>query len=159
MAIWQYSTHLVSNEELLQNRSNLPKSITEEERERLVGWQASSSFKIVDEIVSKYLAKKKSWSNEIEQWGEEDSHCIQLYRNGGTFSEIFIRLDLRYLNKNFLDLIIKLSEELNASSLNDDGHIIELNLSNLRSEITSSDAFRFVKDPKGFLKDIAETKK
>ena len=60
MATWQYSIHLVSREELLQDRSKLPKSITEDERERLIGWQASTNLKVVDEIISKYLEKKKS---------------------------------------------------------------------------------------------------
>lgn len=158
MATWQYSIHLVSREELLQDRSKLPKSITEDERERLIGWQASTNLKVVDEIISKYLEKKKSWSEAIEQWGEEESHCIQIYHEDGAFPEISIRLDLRSLNRDFLNSVIKLAEVLKASLLDDEGNVFEPNISNLKSKICSSDAFKFVKDPKAFLVELTEVK-
>ncbi|MCB0390134.1 MAG: hypothetical protein KDD58_02530 [Bdellovibrionales bacterium] len=155
MAVWQYSLFLISKNELLNKQGKLPDSLTEDERENLIGWEASTKLTMIEKILSKHFKKKKSWSNNIEQWGEEDSHCVEVICENDRFSEVSVRLDLRNLNGDNLRLIVDLAETLDAIGLNIDGIIFEVSLNNLKSEIKISDAFSFVKDPKGFLSNLS----
>ncbi len=141
MASWQFSCNLINN--------NAEFSFNQEERNILWG-----DFKLQVESIPKIervLKPQKSWSVDIKQYGELDSHCLEISFDKDRIEEISLRIDLRELNKDVFDEILDFIKSNNALILLQDGRIIEPEQGVLLNEIKKSDAYKYVSEPNNYL--------
>lgn len=135
MAIWQVEFNVVS-----ENKSENDSDITL--------WHEDITSKTTN--VS-FLSRKKGWCNTIIQYGETDGNCIELIINDNCkVEEIGIRLDIRGLNTDMINDIIKYVNELSGKIFYQD-KLYTLDKSTLLSIVRKSQAFKFCQNPTEFI--------
>jgi len=106
MALWQFKTCFVPRDFIGER-----KSLTEQEYEDGV-WhgtlQPPADFQV---RLSALLPPRKSWADELLQWGEQDGDLIEVWMEGGMVDDIGARFDCRNLNARFIRQIFDLSHE------------------------------------------------
>jgi hypothetical protein len=96
-----------------------------------------------------------SWSEEVRTWGSMDGNRIDYLKDDG--SELFrVRIDLREPSVDFMKTVLVLANRWSMTLEDDDGNELRPNLEDLVSNLKSSDAYRFVTNPKKFLDEIAK---
>ena len=141
MAIWQFSCHVIPKEN--EDISN------DLDFDEILEWrkQGTSTEKI------DFLDKRKSWSDEISQYGKEDETCIEFIYDNEVLMEIHCRLDMRSLTKEMLKKILNFVEEIDGLIFYE-GEIYSPNMSEIIEIIKKSRATRFCKDPIKFLQEL-----
>ena len=141
MAIWQVEFYVVS-----ENKSENDSDITL--------WHEDITSKATDVC---FLSRKKGWCNTIIQYGESDKNCIELIINDNyKVEEIGIRLDIRDLNTDMINDIIKYVKELSGKIFYQD-KLYTLDKSTLLSIISKSQAFEFCRNPTEFIRKLEKT--
>ncbi len=155
MAIWQFHLNLIPRDVLIEACGEIPSTLSEDLLENLPHWDNSNFKDREAQILKKYLTQKKSWSESIELWGTEESHCVELIYDEGKVAEVSIRLDLRSFDKRLVTLVRELGTLYDAVGINEYSEVFQLEKSNLKAEIEKSKAFRFLKDPRLFLDQLS----
>jgi hypothetical protein len=84
-----------------------------------------------------------------------DGNRIDYLKDDG--SELFrVRIDLREPSVDFMKTVLVLANRWSMTLEDDDGNELRPNLEDLVSNLKSSDAYRFVTNPKKFLDEIAK---
>lgn len=108
MAIWQYTFHVLPNESI---KSLLPlkhTSIREDLFDDESYWELYPSTKEKFILIHKFLPKNKSWCNEIDLYGAQDSNCFEVLSNDeGSIISASFRIDFRSNYENILRQIIE----------------------------------------------------
>lgn len=115
----------------------------------------SESFLNSLQVLSKVLPKEESWSANTMQYGKIDETCIEIDYEDDLILEIAVRLDLRTLSKKLLQAICDFASS-NDLRISSKAGLIVPNLENLLLILQNSPAWRFVKNPVGFLQNISE---
>ncbi len=90
------------------------------------------------------------------QFGDNDTNDISFSLSETGFIEsIHTRIDLRDLDKEFINYVLKLSVTSNFLLLDRQAHLFEPTLENLFESIKTSNAFRFVSNPHQFLEKFS----
>ena len=102
MAIWQYQLFIIPKEEInsyFENSEYIEKAALDE-----INWWKFRAFEKVEfESFRKVLKQKKSWSQEILLFGEEESNCFEVLFKSNKIIEVLARIDLRTDYYCFLD--------------------------------------------------------
>ena len=93
MALWQYPIYLVPKNELLKIVDHDVREISEEQFNGITGWRSYQWLPEARELLGQYLCHKKSWSDSIEQWGNEEEHCVEFIFEDAVLVHILVRLD------------------------------------------------------------------
>ena len=117
MAIWQYQIFVLPKEEIDSYFSNLL-FINEEALNEVNWWKYRQLTTEYFENFKSILPLKKSWSDDIVLFGDENSNCIELLTNKGKIVEIMVRIDLRFDYTQFLDMLCEFAQEYNCILLN-----------------------------------------
>ncbi|MBT2655353.1 hypothetical protein J7E81_08895 [Bacillus sp. ISL-18] len=100
--------------------------------------------------LSKLLHRKKSWSDEIVLYGNEEESCLELFYEETVLSEISCRIDVRNVTikilKGIIDFIV-----INNAKIFINNVYYPPTLENLVLIIKNSDAYKFCEDPSKFL--------
>jgi len=144
MAIWQVDLKLAPKDKL-----NTKDSIENLEFSSL--WSRYNISKDSIEEVGKVLKRTDSWSNDIVQLGDISSNVIELFFEEGNISEVTCRLDLRNLNIEIMDTILRFIWANDLAVIVDNRAYMEINREVLVDIIKKSEAYRFINDPKVFL--------
>ncbi len=141
MAIWQFSCYVIPKEKAdISNHLEIDEIST---------WRKQgTSTETID-----FLDKRKSWSNERSQYGNEDGTCIEFIYDNEVLMEIYCRLDMRSLTKEMLKKILNFVEEIDGLIFYE-GEIYSPNMSEIIEIIKKSRATRFCKDPIKFLQEL-----
>ncbi len=127
MATWQADFKLV-----------FPRSLARDHRQQL----------------SAILSPGKSWSPDLETWGVEDGHRIDIWHRNGEPQEGNMRLDLRSPDPALFDRILSWVRG-NGVELHDEaGRTVEPNIGELSLALRGSKAFRFVENPDMYLRRL-----
>lgn len=130
MAVWQVTISLVK-------------------KEGVFSYSMSELWNSISELIE-YFPEEKSWCDSIRQFGKLDSTCIEIDTE---CEEITLRIDLRSITQGQLDAIIGFSNS-NELKISYEEQIYEPTLGNFVQIIKASNAFRFLNNPKGFLRSI-----
>jgi hypothetical protein len=177
MASWQFNLFLIPRVSLLNRYKHIPMKLYVDHRNednRLktnleayeiddaldVDWWTDLNIYTSDlfPIIEEFAALGNNWSTEsLKNFGDSDKNDIHVHFNKDTqqIEEVSCRFDLRELNKEFIDKSLLLAQQFNCLLMDNDGILIQPNLSNLFELIKSSNAFRFVSDPEKYLDDIS----
>jgi len=156
MAIWQVSFFVIRETKL----KTIDVMNVEANQDALLVWDETQISIDSLEKISKVLPPTISWSENIKQFGEIESTCVNLfYSNNGTGNvEISCRLDIRSLSESEFLTIIDFINQNNGVILYE-YEIYEATVNSLKNIITNSRSFKFCKDPKAFLDSLSPKKK
>jgi len=147
MAIWQFECMIIP-----KNRDNKDYI----DIDKYISWHGTKIPEVSFEFLSKHLPIEKGWSNDIRQYGNKDSTCIEIYMTENDIDEIRSRFDLRNISMSLLENIVAFINMINGA-LYINGKTIEANMQSIIELIKDSEAARFCKNPLDFLKKLDGT--
>lgn len=139
MAMWQFEYMIIPKGRRLEDYLE----------EQLICWKG---IEITGDSIIKLnelLPKEKGWSDDIHQYGNSNSTCIEISYEDGDIDEISCRLDLRSLSKVLLSKIVEYIKEIKGEVLYK-GDIYEANMETLLDLMRNSEEAKFCKDPKDY---------
>lgn len=152
MATWQFDLHLIPRAKLIELYGEVPADLDRDTLDRHEWWTGESVA--YDEALNAFLNESTSWSEHFRNWGDEDGNCVCVILEDNEVAEIYARVDVRSLDRAFLENLSEFSRKRVCLFLTEDGKLIEPNVDLLLSEIAQSNALAFVSDPVGFLEKI-----
>jgi hypothetical protein len=139
MALWQYTFQVLPKEsiEVLSHGHYFKKGVSEFDDEPY--WKANPVNKIFFHSIQEILPKNKSWSNEIELYGNQESNCFEVFfdSKGEVLSASF-RIDFRSSNEKILSQIIEFCLLSGLVILNEDLNVVPLNSEQVQCVIENS---------------------
>lgn len=156
MAIWQCDFHLVLDSWLKttgrEQLALLPEEVMEEEP----WWQAASLLPNYSEQLAQFAPRTKSWSADIEIYGEEEGNCLKVSHDEERVVSVWVRIDLRQLDRSFIDGVLSFARSQQCHLVNIEGRLIAPELDSLRIALKDSRAYRFVANPQKYLEELKE---
>ena len=92
MAAWQFDVHLIPKERLTALVGVHPISISPELLDETRWWEGEGEADLLDGDLATFLCKTKSWSPEIDIWGEEDGNRIDVVYENDEVVEVLVAL-------------------------------------------------------------------
>lgn len=121
---------------------------------KLVDMYGSTNVKnIFYEQLETAMRKNQSWCPEIVLYGNTEETCVEVFYYNGTIDEISVRINVANVTVEVFNSIISFIKDNNLY-IYYDGNIISATKENLINFVTSSPAFRFLKNNKRFLEEI-----
>ena len=144
MAIWQYDIEVVPLKKLQEKNISVPSRITKGQYENTFWWYNIFEPVNLGNDLNRILPRSISWCDEIRQWGNEDSTCIQLISENNKLVEFIIRLDLRYLSDDLLQSLLQVIFKYNYVLLINDLKFINPEFEDLVAEIVRSETYKII---------------
>ncbi len=139
MALWQYTFQILPKEsvEVLSSDYHFEKSESGFDDEPY--WRLNPVNKIFFHSIQKVLPKNKSWSNEIELYGSQESNCFEvLFNNKDEILSVSFRIDFRSNYEKILSQIVEFCILNSLVILNEDISIVPLNIEQVLNIIEKS---------------------
>ena len=138
MAIWQVPIQIVK-------------------KDNVTVWKYDTLLENCIKIISPILKKEESWSEDIEQYGDIESTCIEfIFDDNHETCEICIRIDVTTLKEKELNAIIDFINEINGLILYND-KIFSAKKEVLIEIIDNSPSAKFYENPHKFLDEIEKS--
>lgn len=144
MAIWQFDCMIVPKNSKKKDCIN---------NDEYISWNGIDIQEDSFKFLSLYLPLEKSWSNDIKQYGNKDSTCIEIYMSENEIDEIRSRFDLRNISMSLLENIVTFINMINGA-IYINGDIIEANMQSIIKSIGDSDSAKFCSNPIDFLRNL-----
>ena len=100
------------------------------------------------------LPRGRSWSDEIEQWGTEDGHRIDVSREDDGTVEVFARFDMRATDLEFWEPFLGFVRAEHLEMRDAFGRPVAATFGEFALALRGSPAFRFVENPEMFLRRL-----
>ena len=155
MAAWQFQIRLLPQAVAATEGLFPGGELAEAQRESIAWWDKSILGSDALKRLREVLPPGKTWSKELEVFGDLETTCVTILREEGRPIEVSARLDLRSLSQETMDAVLDFAQRLNCFLVTDGNTILKPAAAGLAIEIEMSPAYRFVKDPRGFLSDLA----
>ena len=157
MAIWQFDIALVPESALVADPDLFEHSVTPDGIDTAAWWSSVSVPSDLELRLGDILPKADSWSDELSVWGAEDGHRIDVCRDVDVIESLTVRIDAREDTSDFVKAVCAFAQSMQCRFYGFDSHAdIEPTPAALLAAIQVSDATKFVRDPRGFLTEIAE---
>jgi len=147
MAIWQYAFNIIPRDTAIMGNAKT-------EREDVIFWNGYSVSEDSILKISKSLKPEKSWSDHIKQYGVLDKTCIEFSFEDGVLEEVSVRIDLRNITSELVNEIIDFIRSNDAIILSNEGALFEPSKKEIITMIKSSEACKFVVNPREFLSNL-----
>jgi hypothetical protein len=121
----------------------------------LISWADAPIPSNYSDFIPDELPRTKNWTDDILLYGRNESTCIKILFEKSQLLEVSCRLDVSKLSKELLEHLISFIQAINADIFCED-KIYEADYMQLIELIKNSDAFRFCKDPHGFLETLRQ---
>jgi len=155
MATWQYDFHLLPSEGVVRRYRTIPVVISQSDFDQEQWWDGSPPPNEFESEISQLLPPLPSWSSDLKQWGFDDGNRIDICRNKGMFSSIYVRVDVRDVSLVFIATLMDMARRNGCLLRTQEGRVIPPSFAIVLSAIRGSKAFRFVQDPQAFLDALA----
>ncbi len=132
MAIWQVALHYIKNGNHID--------------------YSASAFISSSKNLEEFFPETKSWCKTIRQYGELDSTCIEIDIDNG--DEISIRIDLRNISKNQLQVLLNFAIH-NDLFIKYNDALYDPCMDTFITIFRESEANKFIKNPENFLKELS----
>ena len=155
MAIWQYTFELIPRAKLIKLFGDVPQTIDADDYEQVEWWSDGTNLTAdFENRLASFAASYKSWSADVKCWGAEDCNVVQVIMDGGRVVELSVRFDLRKLDETFLHNMVGFARDNECVFLTESMRVIEPSADVLKAVLMSSDAWRFVEDPRRYLEEL-----
>lgn len=106
MAIWQFKVEAIPAA-VIGAREVIP----EKEWDDCSWWLGSDvPCEMVDDLAG-ILPPHQSWSEDLFQWGRQDSDLVEIWREGDLVESVSARIDTRELNHLFVKRLLAIAEK------------------------------------------------
>jgi hypothetical protein len=144
MALWQLEIMMVPREKV-----RIDTDIDNIDISNLwMGYKIKSES--IDELENT-LKRTKSWSEDIIQLGELSANVIEIFYSQKNIEDITCRLDLRSIDVKILDVMLRFVDVNNLAIIVEKKVYLEPSRETLLEIIRESNAYKFIKNPQGFL--------
>ncbi len=155
MASWQFDIDLLPRSKVLELYSAMPESIeleVYENTEWCDGFRLPEDFK---EVLDNCLPRNKAWLRDTLEWGTAEGHRVSIGFSRDEVEWITIRIDVGNLNMTLINCLVDFARHSDCLMLlTENLKIIEAIKSNLLKEIETSNAAKFVSNPKAYFDDL-----
>lgn len=181
MAIWQFHIYLIPKKSLLKKYGQVPTELvmdkdgwsnyiqnanldteTDFEDALTIHWWLDLNINL-DNILPllKTFGDIQSWTQNtdgLRSFGDTETNDISVCFNDTTkiIEEISCRLDLRKLDKSFIDKVLSLATQFECLLMDRQGRLYQPSIEALFDTIKLSNANRFVGDPEQFFNDLSK---
>lgn len=157
MAVWQVQFELLPLA-LAKSQGLVPGMVLSSER-RLAGdwWRRQALPMPALQCLAEVFPPGKTWTKDLAVYGDLEKSCLSILSDEGVLSEMQLRFDLRTLTREELLVVIEFCRLAAALLITDENKIIEPTSNAVINEIRQSPAYRFVKDPEGFLSALSKS--
>jgi hypothetical protein len=164
MALWQYSMHLVPRAELVRFVPSLSGVLPEPLFDETDWWANTQPPEDLAEQLTAVLPEIQSWDSTSRVWGHEDLDTVAIgYKSGeagvGVVDEFWARLDLREPRPDVLDAFVAICRACDGWWIAGAANrrvLVDPNRDSVLMAIRGSTAARFVVDPQGVLRSLAD---
>jgi hypothetical protein len=156
MAVWQFGIYFIANAVAQTHRISTGMTVSASERELITEWGNLSLPAEGLRQLRLLLPAGHSWSNDLEVLGDLESTCLTFHKENHSVISIYARFDLRIFSIEVVNAVMKFASAMDCLLLTDDNKVISPSISDLKAEIKDSSAYRFVRDPKGFIADMSK---
>lgn len=114
-------------------------------------------YKKIESILNGQLPRIE-WSSkfdDLKEFGNSETNDISISLDSNKITSVHVRIDLRNLDLNFVNLVLKIATELQCMLFDTDGQIYSPNKELLFEKLRKSRAFKFVDNPEKFLSDLS----
>ena len=140
MAVWQFCFHIIP-------KNNVNKVKLDD----ILSWK--NKLISIDSLKISFLTSKKSWSDNIIQYGELECDCIEISFNKKYIEEIECRLDMRKFSLEILKEMLSFANQIEAYIyLN--GNIVDANVKSVIPLLKKSEAVKYCSNPLGFISSL-----
>jgi hypothetical protein len=165
MAIYQYHVTVIPRQTILRHWNPIPDKIQYRDNPKFgddlinVNWWENLNTDFVDiEKRIRPFADQVEWTKRTEgmkTFGNNDTNDITISKTEtGQFEGISLRIDLRKIDRVFIDHVLAISKDLDCLLLDSQGNLFEPTHENLADKIKTSNAFKFVTNPTDFLRTL-----
>lgn len=147
MAIWQFDFMIVPQNKDIEDYND---------NDNYMSWHGIKIPEDSLEFLSIHLPIRKSWFNDIRQYGDKDSTCIEIYILGDDIDEIRCRFDMRSISKTLLENILSFINMINGK-VYINGKSYKADVPSIIELVRDSDAARFCKSPMDYFKNLDNT--
>ena len=168
MAIYQYHLTVVPRQTLLRLWNIIPVNVIlhnnptfdEDDLINVMWWdEATVNFKEIEKRILDFTDQVE-WtksSKDVKDFGDNDTNDISIGQgDSGLLEEMSFRIDLRKIDRHFIDNVLTIVKDLDCLLLDREGNLFEPTLDNLANNLKASDAYEFMTDPKDFLDKLGK---
>ncbi len=168
MAIYQYHLTVIPRLTILRNWDIIPVKVQvqdnpafDEDNLKDVKWwdREHIDFETIEKRILSF-ADQVEWtkkSETVKAFGDNDTNDITIVKGeAGLLEEISFRIDLREIDRNFIDNVLTIAAGLGCILLDRQGNCFEPTHEKLSDNIKKSSAFKFVTSPTDFLKKLGK---
>ena len=142
MAVWQLGFYIIHRELIYNDLAD----------DSIIAWGNNTFTGELPDI--SFLPRKPSWSNDIIQYGDLDSDCMEFLLNDKKqIEEIECRLDVRCITKEKLEIVLYYINQIEADIYIDGKIISPQQIEKIISLIRDSSAMKFCINPQAFFKE------
>jgi hypothetical protein len=168
MAIYQYHLTVIPRQTILRHWDAIPVKVQvhdnpafdEDDLINVKWWdQDQVDFETIERRILDFLDKVE-WTENFESggdYGNNETNDLSITKSDlGHLDEFTFRIDLREIDKNFIDNVLKIVRELDCLLLDRQGNLFQPTLENLADNIKKSNSFKFVINPSDFLTKLSK---
>lgn len=155
MAIWQTILIFLPVQFAMQRGLSLGATIDQLALERGFWHRSSPSESVIERLSAKW-PRGKTWSPQLDVFGDLDGNCVAIWRADGAGVEVTARIDLRVVSREVVAVVLDFARELDCWFVTEARRVISPDFNELRSAICCSQAYSFLKDPGAFLDELGK---
>jgi hypothetical protein len=181
MAIWQFHIYLIPKKSLLNKYGQIPTQLVMDKKgwnnyfqnadldtqpdfedALTIPWWVNLNINLDNFLpLLKNFGDIQSWTQNtdgLRSFGNPDTNDISICFDNTTqiVEEVSCRLDLRQLDKSFIDKVLSLATQFDCLLMDRLGRLYQPSIAALFDTIKLSNANRFVGDPEEFLNDLSK---
>lgn len=138
MALWQYSFYVLPKEGLITLEETFKFDKRDELFDDALFWREHHIKPTFFDKVGDIIIKNKSWSEDIELYGAEESNCFEVLSENGVVVSVSFRIDFTSDYENILSRLIEFFIFNSLVIADENLNILPLNFEAVKSVIESS---------------------
>ena len=156
VAVWQYAMHLVPRAalEAMSPPAHAPLSMDQLES---LGWSGSAPSPEGLNRLAAVLPERTCWASTARQFGDAESHCVQVFYEAEALESVYGRIDARALHGTVVAAFVEFAESCDGVWLGQatgGWTAVQPGVTGLRERVLGSPAVDFVADAEGFLRSL-----
>jgi hypothetical protein len=165
MAIWHFKFNLIPTEglkrvlgdpdaavvpEFVPNPEG-PRCLEPEELEALPNyWSDPAQLRQIAMVVSSFMPEMTSWSREARMFGNDEDERVEVWED-----DVHCRINMRNVDLVVLEKVLSLARKFDCKLvIGGTGAVAAADIASLTPHIESSNAYKFCRDPRGFLTSL-----
>ncbi len=153
MAAWQFDVYLVPRAALKEISAGSDR-IDADVFENKDLWRSTTLPASYRQLLTEFTRASSEVADDWTVFGEQEGDRVDVLANGDRVEEVRARVDVRELNAEFIEGLIRFASICDCALISEQLHVIEPTLEALWVEIELSPAAMFVSNPRKFLGDL-----